>query len=35
MKMRSPADAGDDRSSEEELMSCRHLLVVSELQKET
>ena len=31
--MQSLAEAGDDKSSEEELQSCRHFLVDSELQK--
>ena len=31
--MQSLADAGDDRSLEEELQSCRHFLVDSEIQK--
>ena len=33
--MRSLADAGDDKSLEEELQSCRHFLVDSEIQKGT
>ena len=30
--MQSPADAGGDKGSEEELQTCRHLLVDSEIQ---
>ena len=31
--MQNLADAGDDKSLEEELLSCRHFLVDSEIQK--